>query len=633
MPPKPAPQPVSADTGRKDLWHVDSSGTLCVDLHEGQSKAFQSTKRITLVMAGVQSGKTSMGPIWLYDRIQRIGPGDYLAVAPTHPLMNMKMLPEFLRFFEQTLHLGHWQASKKTFTFTGDGFHRMFGHKPTLNDPPTRVIFGSATNPDSIESASAKAAWLDEAGQDDFTLQAWDAILGRLSLAATPLVENYRARNHIFVPTKLNPVPPPPLPGGPILITTTPYNLGWMKQELFDKDKNGQRNDVLVVNFASTMNPAFPREEYEARRRTMQRWRFDMRYNGIFTRPAGLIYSAFRDEPLYAAQTKPHVQSAPASPNSGHRVPNFFPPYHWRRFAGVDFGAVNTCFIFLLEVPPHSDYSGDHSIKRTPLWMDDAANIYTLAPSDPPHLPKYIVYRCVMLGAGDDTPDMETAQFVRRAQQFARMDGIYPEDIRWCGGAPGEKQWRVDYNAAGLPVAQPHVKDVEAGIDYVSGAFTNNQLFVMEPPDLGGDPGDSNDPSAVLHDRDPGDPLVMQAAGLYRVVEELNTYSRKLDDMLEPTDEIKDKNRFHAMDALRYAVLLTSISPAASMYTESEIRSKFEHLNRHRPVGGPLRHAGDNATSGERQQDGVPSLREMAMHGAHPGSVRRRGVPWGDLTW
>ncbi len=292
-----------AISGPKDLWQVDEHGTLKVYLHEGQSKAFLSDKRITLVLAGLQSGKTSMGPIWLYDRIQRIGPGDYLAVAPTHPLMNMKMLPEFLRFFEQTLHLGHWQASKRTFEFSKDGFQRMFGHAPSLNDPPTRIIFGSATNPDSIESASAKAAWLDEAGQDDFTLQAWDAVLGRLSLAAQPLVEHYRVRIGAFQPTRATPAPPPPLPGGSIIITTTPYSLGWMKQELYDKSKNKQRDDVLIVNFASTMNPAFPREEYEARKRTMQKWRFDMRYNGLFTRPAGLIYAAFCDEPLMTQAT------------------------------------------------------------------------------------------------------------------------------------------------------------------------------------------------------------------------------------------------------------------------------------------------------------------------------------------
>ena len=91
---------------------VTEDGGLSVHLHEGQTQAFLSARRITLILAGVQSGKTSVAPIWLYDRIQRFGPGDYLAVAPNFPLMDKKMKPEFLRFFERTLRLGSWRESK-----------------------------------------------------------------------------------------------------------------------------------------------------------------------------------------------------------------------------------------------------------------------------------------------------------------------------------------------------------------------------------------------------------------------------------------------------------------------------------------------------------------------------------------
>ena len=53
------------------------------------------------MLAGTQSGKTSMAPIWLNREIVRKGPGDYLAVTATYPLLKLKLLPEFVRFFCQ----------------------------------------------------------------------------------------------------------------------------------------------------------------------------------------------------------------------------------------------------------------------------------------------------------------------------------------------------------------------------------------------------------------------------------------------------------------------------------------------------------------------------------------------------
>ena len=43
------------------------------------------------------------------------------------------------------------------------------------------------------------------------------------------------------------------------------------------------------------MNPSF-KEEYYERKKTMPAWKFEMFYNGNFSRPAGLIYDNFDDE-------------------------------------------------------------------------------------------------------------------------------------------------------------------------------------------------------------------------------------------------------------------------------------------------------------------------------------------------
>src|ERR1022692_260199 len=132
----------------------------------------------------------------------RMGPGDYLVASPTFPLMLKKVLPIFLRLFDRLMQLGNFVHSKNIFLFSEEGCRRLWGHVP--EDPP-RVLFGHAGGPDSLESATIKAAWLDECGQNGFRLASYEAILGRLSIHQ-----------------------------GRVLLTSRPYTLGWMKQLLWD---------------------------------------------------------------------------------------------------------------------------------------------------------------------------------------------------------------------------------------------------------------------------------------------------------------------------------------------------------------------------------------------------------------
>jgi hypothetical protein len=186
-------------------------------------------------------------------------------VTPTYPLLVKKALPEFLRLFKTRLRLGEFQSQQKIFTFSEDGAREVFGDR-FEEETPTQIFFGHAQDPDSLESATAKAAWLDEAGQKKFRLGSWEAILRRLSIHQ-----------------------------GRVLLTTTPYDLGWLKQLLWDpwNDSKGKHPLIDVVRFDSTENPAFPRAEFERARAAMPAWRFDLFYRGVFTRPAGLIYSSF----------------------------------------------------------------------------------------------------------------------------------------------------------------------------------------------------------------------------------------------------------------------------------------------------------------------------------------------------
>lgn len=379
--------------------------------HLGQARALDSNARFTFIIAGTQSGKTSFGPIWLSREIQRCGEGDYLAVTSTYDLFKLKMLPETKHLFCSQMGW-NWLASDRVIE---------------SKDGKTRIILRSATADGGLESATAKAAWLDECGQDDFRLESWEAVQRRLSLSQ-----------------------------GRVLGTTTPYNLGWLKREIYDRWRAGDR-DYRVIQFASIMNPAFPRDEYERAKRTKVDWKFRMFYNGEFTRPAGLIYSDF-DETTQV-------------------LPDFAIPAEWPRYVGIDFGAINTALIWIAK-----------NIEKN----------------------TFVIYREILGG------EMTTKQHADMALRLAKTENV----IIWAGGAKSETQQRLDWNYAGIPLREPIVSDVEAGIDRVVELFKTKRLFVFK-----------------------------SCVGL---LDELGTYSREIDEYGQPIEKIKDKEKFHRLDALRY---------------------------------------------------------------------------------
>ena len=102
----------------------------------------------------------------------------------------------------------------------------------------------------------------------------------------------------------------------------------------------------------------------------------------------------------------------------------------------------------------------------------------------------------------------------------AICQGEPPGNLLAVGGAPSEDQWRTEFKAAGLVVHKPPISDVEVGIDRVYAAHQQRQI-------------------KVFNDLEP-------------YLDEKNGYSRVLDDLGEPTDEIEDKNEYHIMDCERY---------------------------------------------------------------------------------
>jgi hypothetical protein len=229
-------------------------------------------------------------------------------------------------------------------------------------------------------------------GQDDFRIGAWEAIQRRLSLSQ-----------------------------GRVLGGTTPYNLGWLKQEIYDRWL-AHDPDIRVIQFSSLMNPLFPRAEYYRQKAKMVAWKFAMFYDGLFTHPAGLIYEDFINS--YREE-------------GGHKVHPFEIPPEWPRYVGLDFGPVHTATIWLAKNPE--------------------LNIYFL-------------YRETLEGG------MTTTKHVEKAKERADKENV----IKWTGGSGSEDQYRMDWTDAGIAVQEPDVKDVEPGIDRVIELIKTKRLFVFD---------------------------------------------------------------------------------------------------------------------------------------------------------
>jgi hypothetical protein len=384
------------------------------------------------MLAGTQGGKTSFGPWWLWERIKEGGAGDYLAVTASFDLFKLKMLPEMRTVFERILGVGRWWAGDKVIELR-DMETGHFWAKTSTEPMWGRIILRSAQAEGGLESATAKAAWLDECGQNKFRLGQWEAVLRRLSLHQ-----------------------------GRVLGTTTLYNRGWIKTQVYDRWKEGDPN-FEIVQFASYINPAFPKEEYERAKRTMPVWKLRMFYRGEFDKPAGLIYDCF-DEDL-------------------HVIEPFRIPHNWPRVVGIDpIGAV-TAAVFL---------AWDEASQRLH-WYDEYYGPY----------------------------GSTTAEHAAKVVSKVQITGGGPV-VAYVGGAKAERQARLDWQAAGVPVVEPPISDVESGIDRLYGLLKDYQL--------------------VIH------------RNCKHSLAEFGSYSRVLDDNDQPTDKIEDKSDYHCLDAGRYAI-------------------------------------------------------------------------------
>lgn len=410
---------ISTETGREFVTVTD--GVPTIHLHARQKQLWDSNARFVAAVAGSQAGKTAVGPWWLLREMRSRGPGNYMVVAPTFRLLDKQAVPTLNRALGTLLKLGQLiGGGQGEFRISPDGHARIWPDKPY---EPTRIVFGYAENPDSLESLTAKAAWCDEAGQVGFKATSHEAIQARLAINQ-----------------------------GRILYTSSPYVHHWFKTEVWDRAERNRKaaRDNLppnpadagydAVSYESRMNPVFSQAEWDRQKLILPSWRFDMRYRGLFTRPAGAIYDCFDPE--------------------FHKIPaGYVPETNWRVYCGIDFGAPNFAAVFIAEEPAtgkrveFAEYCPQESKKA-------ADHIAAM--------------NAVMRKAFHLQASQWSAMSGRPVSEWTRLPDVC------VGGAKSEGQWRAEFTALGWPIREPDQPDVEVGISRVYACIAEDRFFITE---------------------------------------------------------------------------------------------------------------------------------------------------------
>jgi hypothetical protein len=351
-----------------------------VALHAGQIVALLAREQHIFVIAGTGGGKTIFAPRWLYQEIERhqhepVESQNYLVFAPSYKVLKRATLPAYVRFFH-ALKLGVFKRGDLVYELRNGG----------------KVYFGSCDNPESLEGLHVRAAHGDEIGQNSVSLEVWETVRRRLAFF-----------------------------GGRFLGTTTPYNLGWLKQHVVDPVRRGVAVGIRVIGFPSIANPMYPRDEFESMRASLPRWKFRMFGLGLFERPEGLIYDVFDEQ--------------------RHVVDPFEVPVQWVRMAGQDFGLKH----------PNATIFG--AIDPWP-FPDDVLYLYA-------------EYRRSERSTPDHIGDIKLLAATASREPIALRK-------MWCD--PRSVQLIADYKAAGLPAEKGDAGpgEVKAGIQEVYTRLATN---------------------------------------------------------------------------------------------------------------------------------------------------------------
>lgn len=212
-----------------------------IQLFKQQWEAFNFKTQFGAAIGGVQSGKTFLGSVWAGKKINEFPDKDGAIIAPTYKILQQSTLVKFFSQFPQ--------------------LRKYYKEQKGVVELPTggKVFVRSADQPLGLEGMTLHWIWADEAGQ--MTRLAWTVMRSRVART-----------------------------GGQILLTTTPYDLGWLYLDFFLPWQRKEDLQLSVFTWKSTDNPDFPKDFYEAEARRLSTEEFARRYEGAFTKMEGLVY-------------------------------------------------------------------------------------------------------------------------------------------------------------------------------------------------------------------------------------------------------------------------------------------------------------------------------------------------------
>lgn len=250
-----------------------------IDLLPYQKRIIRAKTQVRALIGGTGTGKTYLLPRWLLIEMLKHPGEEWIVSAPTIQMLKRNPIKYIERFFREAKI--PYELNKTDLTLT-----TKWGV----------VYFISAENEERMQGLHPKGIFGDEAGL--FPVGWWETAVQRIA---------YK--------------------GGFIGLLTTPYANNWLKEEVWDRFQNGDK-DIHIENPKSEDNPFYPKANIERARLRLPSWKFRMLFEGQFTKPQGLIYPSYELENPFEI------------------------PQNWNIIIGMDTGFNNpTALIWIAEDP------------------------------------------------------------------------------------------------------------------------------------------------------------------------------------------------------------------------------------------------------------------------------------------
>lgn len=277
------------------------------------NKAFVDDVKYCALIGGTGCGKTYVAPRFAH-LLSETFPGEVgIISAPTFPMLKRNPWAYTEQYLKENK-IPHEKNKTELVMYL----------------PNAKIYFIPAETPDRMQGIHAKWILGDEAGL--FPRLWWDTAVQRTAFKK-----------------------------GKIFLFTTPYTLNWLKTEFYDKFLEGDPN-FWVENPKSIDNPYYPRAEYDNAKANLPDWKFKLLFEGIFTKPAGLIYPEYEiidDIPLR---------------------------HEWLHYRGLDWGWVNEAAVVCVAEDPKNKQLYVYKERKKIEWARDEICNYL---SDRPLSPTY----------------------------------------------------------------------------------------------------------------------------------------------------------------------------------------------------------------------------------------------------